>query len=1289
MTSERAQRRIERLLDEADQAADREDWAVVRATAGNILAFDPENRDALAYLAAADRKLGTPSDVGQAPSGSAGVSPAGGEGGGGSLSPVEGKGGPTSFVGGRYQVKRFLGEGGKKRVYLAHDTLLDRDVAFALIKTEGLDAEGRERIVREAQAMGKLGTHPHIVSVFDMGQDGESPYLVTELMGGGDVEGLLQNAEDHRLPIERAVELAVQVCRGLEFAHEKGLVHRDLKPGNVWLTAEGTAKIGDFGLAVSLDRSRLTRAGMMVGTVAYMPPEQAMGGEVTPRSDLYSLGGMLYEMVCGRPPFVGEESVAIITQHLNTPPVSLMWHRPDCPPGLEALVLRLLEKDAAKRLESAREVREALALVGANAPGPSTTATAGGTPALPDNPLYRRTFVGREQELRQLQGAFDAAVSGQGALVMVVGEPGIGKTALCEQLATYAAMRGGKALVGHCYEEGSVSLPYLPFVEAIRSYVLTREPESLRSELGSAATEVARIVSEVRERVAVEPRESGDAEDDRWRLYQAVTTFLRNAAAVNPLLIVLEDLHWADRGSLDYLVHLARNLKGTRILILATYRDVEVDRSHPLSGTIAELRRVETFGRVLLRGLTSDEVHRMLNNLSGREVRWSLAEAVHRQTEGHPLFIQEVLRYLVEEGQFDRTGEAPGRRGSEELGIPEGLRDVIGKRLSRLSPECNRVLAVAAVAGRDFRLDVVQQVAGLPEEEAVAVLEEAKRAAVLEEHGTAGGAIQFRFAHAFFRQTLYEELFAPRRVRLHQQVGQALEKVYARRLDEHAAELAEHFAQSSQPDDLEKALRYSEMAARRALDVYAYREGVQQLERALAIHEVLDTDDRAKRCDLLLSLGEALMPAGDAARAEEHAAEAAFTLAEALGDQARASHACRIALEALRRYGGAGSIAQPEHERWAERATRYALPGTLDAVYARMADSDVLSFGMGRYQQSRAGLWETLDLARQLDHPQGLFAVAGHLLQIPPPEEWEKVFQLAGEASDWLADGVGMQELGQVLHHGGSILLGCGDRAGASALGQRLVGLAQRTRDPSLARRVLENEGVDAILDGRLEDGLEIAARMQTWVNETGNIFGQVGVADISAWCLLRLGRAEETLANLDGLTWDGVQRSPRRALPLAWAGRHEEARGVIRDRLEHAVAAIWLAELLEAALLLEDADLVASLARSLEPAAPVIVVPRAMRSVARLLGGAAALAGDAGRARGYYQQALDVCHKARFRPEIALTRLQLAELLLEHYPPEKAEALEHLDFAIAEFQEMKMQPSLQRALKHKGLLHA
>ncbi len=437
MPSERVQRQIDRFLNEAEEALANSDWPTLHDRAHKVLSLDPENPDALTYMAAAQRNLGDSQD--QPSSQETPVVS-------GAPTPEPSSAHPTSFLNGRYIVKRFLGEGGKKMVFFCHDTVLDREVAFATIKMAGLDEVGRQRIRREAQAMGRLGTHPHIVTVFELGEleDGQ-PYMVTELMEGGDVEGLIEKADDHKLALERAIEIAVHLCRGLEFAHSKRLIHRDLKPGNVWLTIDGVSKIGDFGLVVAMDQPRITQAGMMVGTVSYMPPEQAMGGEPKFRSDLYSLGAMLYEMVTGRPPFVGDDNIGIISQHINTPPVSPSWHRPDLPPALEGLILRLLEKDSGKRPATAAEVRQALESIDLS-PRPTDVGAQGLAPlqqnSTTDNPIYRRTFVGRETEVKQLHTAFDNAMSGNGSLSMVVGEPGIGKTALCEQLAAYVSLRG-------------------------------------------------------------------------------------------------------------------------------------------------------------------------------------------------------------------------------------------------------------------------------------------------------------------------------------------------------------------------------------------------------------------------------------------------------------------------------------------------------------------------------------------------------------------------------------------------------------------------------------------------------------------------------------------------------------------------------------------------------------------------------------------------------------------------------------------------------------------------------
>jgi hypothetical protein len=411
--------------------------------------------------------------------------------------------------------------------------------------------------------------------------------MVAPLLSGGDVERLIEKAPDHKLPLDKIIEIAKAVCKGLEFAHSKGIIHRDIKPGNVMLSADGTAKINDFGLAMAIDVSRLTMEGMMVGTVSYMPPEQAMGGEVSSKADLYSLGAMLYEMVTGRPPFVGDDSVSIIGQHLNNQPISPTWHRADLPLAFESLIMLLLEKDPEKRPASAKDVLAALESIEKGDIKESVTNHRVPT----ENPIYRRIFVGRENELKQLQNAFTGAMSGQAALMMVVGEPGIGKTSVCEELATFITLRGGMTLWGHCYEEGSLSLPYLAFVEAIRSYVLDRETDELKKELGTGASDVARIVSEIREKLHVEPREVQNPEEDHYRLMQAVTSFLKNAASVKPMLVILEDLHDADKGTLEMLSYVSRNLGGTRLLLVGTYRDVEVDRSHPLSAVLAELRR--------------------------------------------------------------------------------------------------------------------------------------------------------------------------------------------------------------------------------------------------------------------------------------------------------------------------------------------------------------------------------------------------------------------------------------------------------------------------------------------------------------------------------------------------------------------------------------------------------------------------------------------------------------------------------------------------------------------------
>jgi class 3 adenylate cyclase len=630
------------------------------------------------------------------------------------------------------------------------------------------------------------------------------------------------------------------------------------------------------------------------------------------------------------------------------------------------------------------------------------------------------------------------------------------------------------------------------------------------------------------------------------------------------------------------------------------------------------------------------------------------------------------------------------------LRIPEGLRDVIGKRLSRLSAASNRVLAVAAVCGREFELSTLRAVAELGEAALESALEEATRAAVLQEQERPG-VVRYRFAHAFFRQTLYEELSAPRRLRLHQQVARALEAQYATRLEEHAAELAEHFAHSTDHADLAKAVAYGERAAARAVAVYAYGEAVRLLEGALEVQAVLDPDDQATRCDLLLTLGAALLPAGEPLRVADDVAEEALRLAEALADQRRAARACRLAVEGLMRYGPGTVLLSPQYRGWAERLSARAEPESVEQVWADTALAGVL-YSERRYRQSWAVRLRALVLARRLGDPEPLFWAAFQVLGLPSsPKTMATHLAVAEEAVTWPRDGAGAGRVGPVLFLCGYIFLASGQRERAAVLWRQVDDLAERD-DPFLRVFAMYTQALRATLDGDLVGAVAAADQLVARTQELGTpVYG----AQFGEWAacqpLLYLGRfeelnsREEEYARIAGLQ---VRLHPtilsRHALTSALMGRQEDARHALETALaagvDDAASTSALVLLLEAALVLGERDWVATLAALLEPAAPCVnTLP--LTVVARHLGAAAAFLGEPVRARAYYQQALAVAGQVRFRPELALTRLQLAELLLEHYPDEQAEALAHLDAAIPELRAVHMQPALARALALRSRL--
>ncbi len=675
------------------------------------------------------------------------------------------------------------------------------------------------------------------------------------------------------------LELARGICGGLEFAHSENVVHRDLKPSNVFLTGDGAAKVGDFGVALALDRSRLTQdeGSTPIGTAAYMPPEQAIGGEVTPRSDLYSLGAMLYELICGRPPFVSDDPWVVITQHLETPPVAPSWHTDVCPPDLEALVLRLLEKSPDDRPESASEVLGILERIDAG--------QRGGQPggANPLERIARGVFVGREQELEQLRAAFDHAHSGAGAVVMVVGEPGIGKTRIVQELETYARMRGGEMLWGRAHEAagapaywpwvqvirshvaaaGSDELrsqlgtaapevarivpevrgAYRRWVHAIRSYLATSGPEELRSQLAAGASEVARIVPEVRERFPdlPEPEPARDSETAQFRLFDAITTLLKNASAETPLVAVLDDLHRVERPTLLLLEHLSREIGSARLLVVGTCRDVEPQS--PLEEVLAELSRGGRLQTVDLRGLSEEDVAGYIREAAGVEPSSQLVDAVYRETGGNPFFVSEVVLLMAQDGTLE----------SGEVSVPPDVRATVGRRLSALSEGCNELLTIAAVVGRELTHELLVMLSDADDAGVLGLEEEALAAHVIEQGDAAG---QYRFSHALVEETLLGELSTTRRVRLHGRVAEALEELPGQRAAAYAAALAWHFVESAtlSHGHAERATRYSRIAAEQAEAQFAWEQAVRHYEGCLALVSESDDGLGEDEAELLVAL---------------------------------------------------------------------------------------------------------------------------------------------------------------------------------------------------------------------------------------------------------------------------------------------------------------------------------------------------------------------------------------------------------------------------------------------------
>ena len=845
--------------------------------------------------------------------------------------------------------------------------------------------------------------------------------------------------------------------------------------------------------------------------------------------------------------------------------------------------------------------------------------------------------------------------------------------------------------MGHCYDiEGGT--PFLPFVEVLEEMARTGPPDSLRESLGDDAADIARLAPGLR-RVFPDlpaPQEAPPEEGQR-RLFNAMRDFLGRASSSQAILLVLEDLHWADASTLLLLQHVAQRLAQMPVIVLATYRDVDLAVGSPLAKTLQELLRQRLAHDVLLGRLSEEAVASMLRAQGPGVPPPPLVSLVYSETEGNPFFVEEVTHHLGEEGKLlDREGNWANDVALGEFEVPRGVRMVIQQRLARVSDDCRQSLTNAAVVGRDFSFDVLEAMSALAPEALIDAIEEGLGASLIVEMSQ-GSVARYSFAHELVRQTLLSGLSLPRRQRLHLKVAETMERVFGRTLDAHVPNLAYHYRQAGPAAAAEKATDYALHAAEKAAAVFAWGEAAAFYEGVLQTREYAATLDLGRKCDVLLSLGDVQYELWENERTLKETAPEAYQLATVREDLAQAAHACWLAVRAIFARFAYPGLGRPDYLEWTSRLDHVAGEGTIHRVRAELALAR-LAASQGLPEEIDERCRRAMALARRLDAPLDLIFGIGwcHLFYCSGPRYAATRREVGRELASLLFnrpdDGPANGAVFTLVHVAAEALER-GDRDEFDRLLDLLVQTGSRADSRVRAVSVEVRDAFVACLDGDFESAAITAASLNRSVSDGM----QRGVPSAAyGWMFsirpnLQLGDTS-VLSRLK----DSGADLPLWPLALVTNGQPEEARRRLAGALRSAGAGTseapdtwptWmLAVWLEASVLLKEQDLARWFAAPLWHDEMVTTGLAHTTVVRRHLGGAAALLGEPERARHCYERALSEALALRFRPEVALTRLELAELLLDSFPTARTEALEHLSFAVAEFEAMKMRPSLDRA---------
>ena len=767
---------------------------------------------------------------------------------------------------GHYRVLEPLGAGGMGLVYRARDTRLGREVAIKLLETRTQSlADAIDRFIAEARAASNLN-HPNIVTIHEIGESAEhGRYIVMERVVGRTLRAVA--AEGPALTV--LTDIMRQVMQGLGAAHAAGIVHRDLKPENIMVRDDGYVKLVDFGLARRTIATEETgelaltsTKGMLLGTVRYMSPEQTRGETITPASDVFSCGVVLYELATGQHPFVADSQIGILHAVAHEAPLAPSALNPAIPGRLEVLIQHMLAKDPAARLSSA-EAEWQLAEV--------TRDMASQTLRVPVQRARRHT-VGRAAEREALRTALAAAVAGDGRLVCVAGEPGLGKTTLVEDFLTEASAGPLACLVGRgrCSESLAGAEAYLPVLEALEGLVRMGGDPVRRALKVLAPTWFVQVAplaaggdSSV-ERVAEQARQASQE-----RVKREVRAFLHEVARTRPVVLFIDDIHWADPATVDLLGYIARSFDGVRLLVVAAYRVSELLLAqHPFAALKLELQARGVATELPLQFLERADIERYLElEFAGHRFPAAFAGLIHAKTEGSPLFMVDVLAYLRDRGVLrrdDDTWTLAEDVPAIERQLPESIRSMIERKVQQLTEDERRLLRVASVQGYRFDAIVAAEAAGLDVTEVEDCLQVLDRVhsfvRLVAERELPDGilTLRYQFVHVLYQNALHASLTPARKAALSSTVARTLERHHARQLGPAASRIALLFEQGR---DFADAARMFCGAAQHAATLFAHKEAATLARRGLAAVEHLpESPERAHlELQLLVMTGIALL----------------------------------------------------------------------------------------------------------------------------------------------------------------------------------------------------------------------------------------------------------------------------------------------------------------------------------------------------------------------------------------------------------------------------------------------